>query len=155
MTGLDVNYKQVLTFLPDWARGIQVFGNISTQRAQGDQATNFSGFIPKTCNWGISLTRDRFDIRANWNYRGRARRGLVSGRGIEPDTYTWSAARLYLDITAEYRLNRKFSVFGSVRNLNNAPEDFEVAGPNTPAAARFRQREEFSALLTFGIKGTF
>lgn len=155
MTGLDVNYKQALTFLPDWARGIQVFGNISTQRAQGDQATNFSGFIPKTCNWGISLTRERFDIRANWNYRGRARRGLVSGRGIEPDTYTWSASRLYLDITAEYGLNSKFSVFGSVRNLNNAPEDFEIAGPNTPAAARFRQREEFSALLSFGIKGTF
>lgn len=155
MTGFDVNYKQALTFLPEWARGFQVFGNISTQRAQGDAATNFSGFIPKTCNWGISLTRDRFDIRANWNYRGRARRGIVTGRGIEANTYTWSASRLYVDVTSEYKLNKDFALFGSVRNLDNAPEDFEVSGPNTPALARFRQREEFNALITFGVKGTF
>ena len=29
MTGLDVSYKQALTFLPQWARGVSVFGNAS------------------------------------------------------------------------------------------------------------------------------
>lgn len=155
MTGYELNYKQALTFLPHWARGVQVFGNISAQRAQGEQATNFSGFIPKTCNWGIGLTRDSFNLQANWNYRGRARRGIVTGRGIEAGTYTWSASRLYLDVTGEYRLNRHFSVFASVRNATSAPEDFEISGPNTPGLASFRQREEFSSLWSFGLKGTF
>jgi hypothetical protein len=38
MTGIDLNYKQALTFLPPWARGVQVFANASTLRATGDAA---------------------------------------------------------------------------------------------------------------------
>ena len=35
MTGIDFNYKQPMTFLPAWARGVQVFANASAQRAIG------------------------------------------------------------------------------------------------------------------------
>ena len=50
MEGVDVNYRQELTFLPDFARGIQVFANAAALRATGDvtAAANFSGFIRRT-----------------------------------------------------------------------------------------------------------
>jgi hypothetical protein len=42
-----------------------------------------------------------------------------------------------------------------LRNVNDATEDIERAGPSTPAHAQFRQREDFGSLWTFGVKGTF
>ena len=156
MEGLEFDYKQALTFLPPWARGVQVFANASATRATGEGAANFAGYIPRVFNWGASLSRPSYSLRANWNYRGRQRRGLIAvGRSIEPNTYDWGSKRLYIDLSGEYVLGRGIAAFASIRNLNDATEDVERAGPNTPPHAQFRQREDFGALWTIGIKGTF
>ena len=155
--GTTVNYKQALTFLPAWARGVQVFGNLSVQRIIGDAAANFVGYVPKTANWGASITRERFVVHVNWNYRGRARRGLTAaGLSIEPNTYTWGASRLVTDVIAEYRFTKKFAVFANLRNLYHVPDEAEIVGPSTPAVARLRQHNaDFGSLWTIGIKGSF
>ena len=154
--GFDINYKQALTFLPHWARGVQVFANASSVRATGEGADNFAGFIPRTASWGVSFTREKYNVRMHWNYRGRQRRGLVAtGPSIEPGTYNWGNKRLYIDVLGEYNLSRRFALFANLRNLNDATEDFEIAGPSTPAHAQFRQRTDFAALWTFGLKGKF
>jgi hypothetical protein len=156
MTGLEFDYKQALTFLPPWARGVQVFANASALRATGEGASNFAGYVPRTASWGVSLTRPKYNVRMNWNYRGRQRRGIVAtGRSIEPGTYNWGNKRLYIDVLGEYNLSRRFALFANLRNLNDATEDFEIAGPSTPAHAQFRQRIDFAALWTFGLKGKF
>jgi hypothetical protein len=79
----------------------------------------------------------------------------VTGRSIEPGTFTYSAPRLYLDLNAEYQLRRYFGVFAGFRNVANVTEDTEVYGPSTPSYARFSQRNDYSASWTFGVKGTF
>ena len=156
MQGLDFNYKQALTFLPPWARGVQVFANVSIQRATGEAANaNFQGYVPQTYNGGLSFTRERFNLRANWNYRGRQRFAAVTGAGIEGGVYTWAAKRLYLDLSGEVRLTRHFSLVASLRNVNDATEDMKVFGPNTPDYATFRQREDFASLWTLGARATF
>jgi len=155
MEGVDVNYKQALTFLPRWARGVQVFANGSAQRATGAATSNFTGYIPRTGSWGVSLSREKYNVRLNWNYIGRQRRGLMTGRSIEPNTYTWGSKRSYIDLTGEYSIRKHFALFANLRNINDPTDDTEIAGPNTPAAAQFRQRAEFGSLWTFGLKGTF
>ncbi len=155
MTGLEFDYRQALTFLPSWARGVQVFANATALRATGEGADNFAGFIPRSFNWGASVTRESYNVRVHWNYRGRQRRGIVTGTGIEPNTYNWGSKRLYIDVLGEFNLSRRFALFANVRNIGDATEDFEVAGPSTPAFAQFRQRIDFAALWTFGIKGRF
>jgi len=70
-------------------------------------------------------------------------------------TYNWGDKRLYIDVLGEYNLSRRFALFANLRNVNDATEDFEIAGPSTPAHAQFRQRIDFAALWTFGIKGRF
>jgi TonB-dependent receptor len=156
MTGLEFDYRQALTFLPPWARGVQVFANASSVRATGEGADNFAGFIPFSASWGVSLTRAKYNVRVHWNYRGRQRRGLVAaGTSIEPGTYNWGSKRLYIDVLGEYNLSRRFALFANLRNLHDATEDFEIAGPSTPAHAQFRQRTDFAALWTFGLKGKF
>ncbi len=157
MEGVEFDYKQALTFLPPWARGVQVFANATATRATGEASSNFSGYTPRIYNWGVSLSRQKYNLRAGWNYKGRRRLGLIaaSPRSIEPGTYDWSSKRLYLDLSAEYHFFRRFAVFGSMRNVNDATEDVERTGPSTPAHAQFRQREDFGSLWTVGVKGTF
>ncbi len=155
MTGVDVNYRQALTFLPRWARGVQVFANGSAQRVTGDGSTNFTGYIPRTGSWGISLSRATYNVRLNWNYIGRQRRGAVTGRSIEPGTFTWGSKRSYIDLTGEYSLTRRLSLFANLRNINDPTDDVEIHGPTTPAEAHFRQRAEFGSLWTVGLKGSF
>ena len=147
--------RQALTFLPRWARGLQVFANGSVQRVTGVNAGQFAGFYPKSGNWGVSLTRETYNVRLNWNYLGRQRRGPVTGRSIEAGTFTWGSKRSYIDVTAERSLGRRFALFANLRNVNDPTDDVEIHGPSTPAAAQFRQRAEFGSLWTFGVKGSF
>jgi TonB-dependent receptor len=154
MKGFEIDYRQALTFLPHWARGMQFSANISSQRATGTDA--FQDMNPFTCNWGLSITRPKFNLRINENYRGIQRRAVVTGASIEPGTYNYRTKRLYVDVSGEYYLNRKFGLFMSMRNIGGATEDQKTYGPHTPLYARFRQRDDYGgSLWTAGIKGSF
>ncbi|MDO8539521.1 MAG: TonB-dependent receptor [Opitutaceae bacterium] len=155
MTGLEFAYKQALTFLPHWARGVQVFANATALRATGDETANFANFVPRSYSWGVSLSREKFNVRTNWNYRGKSRGGLVTGRGIEPGTFNWTSKLLFLDIQAEYFLRKNFAVFANLRNVGDATNDTQIYGPSTPEHAQFRQRTTYGSLWSFGVKGSF
>ncbi len=156
MQGLDFNYKQALTFLPSWARGVQVFANGSALRALGDATANFAGFAPRTANWGISLARERFNVKLNWNYRSRLRLAKVAdGRGIDPATYNWSSSRVYLNIAADFQIYRRWTLFANLRNFTGVLEDVEIANPSTPIHSQLRSRDDFGSLWSLGVKATF
>ena len=155
--GFEIDYKQSLTFLPKWASGVQVFANFSSQRAKGTD--NMQDMNPFVMNWGVSLNRPKWNLRINENYRGIQRRGIVAStatNGIEPGTYNYRPKRLYIDVTGEYYLRRSLGLFFAMRNIGGATEDTKIYGPNTPAYAKFRQRDDYGgSLWTAGIKGTF
>ncbi|MDO8544235.1 MAG: carboxypeptidase-like regulatory domain-containing protein [Opitutaceae bacterium] len=155
MTGLEFDYKQALTFLPHWARGVQVFANASALRAIGEASANFNGFVPRVYNWGASLTRERYNLRMSWNYRGRQRDGQITGRGIEPGTYEYTSKILNIEVQGEYYLRKKIAVFATIRNLNAASDDSKRYGPSTPLHARFRDRNDIGAMWSMGLKGSF
>ena len=156
MEGFDFNYKQALTFLPAWARGVQVFANGSTLRATGDASANFAGFAPRTANWGVSLTRPRYNVRFNWNYRSRLRQAKVAdGRSIDPDTYNWSSSRIYLNVDGEVRFHQHWSLFANLRNLTAVLEDVEIMNPSTPTHAQLRNRADLGSLWSIGVKTRF
>ena len=156
MTGVDVSYKQALTFLPHWARGIHVFANGALLRTVGDDSANMEGFVPRKASWGISLARERFSVRVNGSYQGRTRRGAVgAGDSIQPGTFDWLSKRGFVDIMGEYYFGKRYAFYFNLRNIRNTPEDRAVEGPSTPAHAQLRSREAAGSLWTFGIRGTF
>lgn len=88
--------------------------------------------------------------------RGAQRRALIAtGRGIEANTYNSGSKRLYPDLSADYVLNRRFTLFGCMRNIKNQTEDSKIYGPNTPDYAKLRQRVDYGSAWTFGLRGTF
>lgn len=153
MTGLEFNYRQALTFLPTWARGMQFFANATSQRAK--DTDELQDMTPFSGSWGLSLTRPKWNLRISENYRGQKRTSPVRGTNIDPGTYNYYKKRLFIDVSGEYYLRPAIGLFVSVRNMNNAPEDQKVYGPRTPDYARFRAREAYHPLWTAGIKGTF
>ena len=155
MTGVEFDYTQALTFLPPWARGVQVLAKASAQRATGAAAASFSGYVPRSGSWGVSLSRQKYNVKLNWNYRSPARLDPVTGRGIEAGTYEWRSKKMLRDIYADYALTRHLGLFASLRNVGSAPEDLKRFGPNTPSIARFRQRQDYGSAWTFGVRGTF
>jgi len=155
MTGLEFDYKQALTFLPRWARGLQVFANASALRATGDDTADFAGYVPRVFNWGVSLTRQKFNLRANWNYRGRNRQAPLTGRSIQPGTFTWGAKQLFLDLQGDYVWSKRLAFFANLRNVGDATNDSGIYGPLTPEHARFRQRTTYGSLWSLGVRGSF
>lgn len=155
MTGVDFSYKQALTFLPHWARGLNVFANAAAQRTLGDASANFNGYIPRKASWGFSLSREKFNFRMNWSYQSENRLDQVTGASIPAGTYNYQSSRVFLDILGEYSLTKRLGVYFTLRNVGDTPDQREIDGPGIPAAAQFRSRELAGSLWTFGLKGTF
>ena len=156
MSGVDFSYKQALTFLPSWARGVQVYANASALTAKGDESNSFQGYVPRTVAWGVSLSRPRYNLQVKWNYNSPRRLAPVAtGRGIEPGTYNWGSKRLLIDVIGEYYLSKRIALFANLNNISDAPSDNEIYGPSTPVAAQFRQRINYGSLWTIGVKGSF
>ena len=154
--GYDFSYKQALTFLPRWARGLQVFANFSVRQTNSPDLGSL-GFndIPRSGAFGISLTRPRFNVRVNSSYRAEQNKGFATGASIEPGTFNYTPARNTIDVLGEYTVWRRVAVFMNLRNVTDIPNEDAYSGPNTPAHAKLRMRERYGALWMFGVKGMF
>jgi hypothetical protein len=155
VTGTEFDYRQNLTFLPHWARGLTVFGNLTLQRLQGSQQASFEDFVRKTFNYGVTFSRDRFTVRLAVNDRGKIDRGRVTNAGAEPNTIIYLQSRAIADVSAEYRLTRRLGVFVTGRNVNSANEDTVRYGPSTPNDRIIAGRINYGATWYVGFKATY
>jgi len=155
VSGMEFDYRQNLAFLPSWARGFTVFANMTLQHLEGNQLATFSGFVGKTSNWGITYSRQRFTVRLAVNLRGLVKQGQITNAGVEPGTFAYLLPRNSADLSAEYRLTRKLSVYMSGRNVNEAVDDSVRYGPNTPRDRIIQNRVHYGPTWYAGVKGTF
>ncbi len=156
--GLDVSYRQALTFLPPWAQGLQVFANGSLERTnakRGFLGNSSFNEIPRNAAWGVSFTRPRYNVRLNWVWRTDQIRGEVTGQSIETGTYNTTPGFTKLDLLGEFTFWRSFAVFANLRNVGDVPDRGTTAGPSTPEHATLRYQERYGSLWTLGVKGTF
>src|SRR5688500_13720001 len=81
--GLELNYSQQFTFLPDWLSGFGVYGNYTRMETEGNYGAGnaiavapnpkgkVAGFNPETSNFGLSYIRNKITIRLQYNHRAR------------------------------------------------------------------------------------
>ena len=165
ITGMNFNYRQGLTFLPDWGKGLQVFANGTFQRVSGPASvqstfalggssqTNFTNFINNTFNVGVSLSRRHYTVKIQNSYRAKERGGL--NNGIAGD-YGYTPPQNNLSLYADWRPSPHVGVFFTVRNAANYGANTEryIVGV-TPDYARLYSQAYFKPLFIFGVKGQF
>ena len=155
VSGAEFDYRQNLTFLPSWARGFTVFANLTLQHLEGSEMANFSGFVSKTHNWGITYSRHRFTVRLAVNRRGLVKQGMVTTAGSEPGTFIYLLPRNSADFSAEYRFTRNLAAYVSGRNVNEAVDTTVRYGPSTARDRVITNRVHYGATWYVGLKATF
>lgn len=153
ISGVEAEARFVVPFLPSWAKGLQVFGNGTAQSLRGADVADFSEYMSRSANWGLSLTRPRYSVMLNWNYQGRIR-GLIL-TGVEPGSYRYTAPKTFADLNVEFRFSRLISLYAVVKNLTNTVSYGERYGPSAASYAKIFSASEYGRQMTVGLKGSF
>jgi iron complex outermembrane receptor protein len=157
--GLEFSYRQNLTFLPDWARGVQVFANYTRSRLGGENAADFTGFNPETLSWGVTLTRPRYAIKFTSTEQDETRRNALATSTLNPPgTYQWQGELKRYVLSAEFSVTRNVSLYGSLSDFNE-PDGLldvqKVYAEGTPPNLRNQRVATRGQALVLGIKGSF
>lgn len=157
--GVEFSYRQSFLFLPHWARGLQAFVSYTTLSLDGSATSDFTGFNPRTLSWGVNLTRPRYVVKFNMALQGETRRTPVNpSASIPQGTYLWQGEKRRSFLSAEYRISRKLSLFGSVNDFleggfNETQKRHTGAG--TPGYAQYQRIQEWGMTASLGLKGNF
>lgn len=158
LTGVEFGYHQSLTFLPQWARGFQVFVNATKLRVGGSATADFSSFNPSSLSGGVNYIRGRLFVRLTYSYQGETRRTAIAASvsgGIPPNTYNYQAKQSRLSINAQYNLEKRLSLYGSISDIGGFDELVTAFAPGTPEYAKGRRLKNLGYYTTIGIKGSF
>jgi outer membrane receptor protein involved in Fe transport len=156
ITGVEFSYRQSLTFLPDWARGFQVFVNATKLTLKGANTADFSGYTPKSAAAGLTFARGRIRLKGTVSYTGDINTGLVATSATIPvGTYNYQGKRTRLGLDATYDLTRRYTIYASVMDLNGFVQNLQRYAPNTPGYAKGMRRQELGFYTNIGVRATF
>jgi len=154
--GLELSYRQSLTFLPHWARGLQVFVNYTKLKLGGNNTSDFSGYNPETISGGVNFLRGRFGIKTTISMLDDVRTGAVAASAtVAPNTFNYQAARTRIGVNATYSLSRRYSLYASVVDWGGFVQDLQRYAPTTPEFARSTRWQELGYYINIGVRGTF
>lgn len=150
ISGVEFNYNQPLTFIPQWGKLFSLSANATRLHLEGNRSGDFTNFIPRTGNIGLTFNRQPFNVKINYNYRGR--QSLSSQAAISG--FQYYEQRKYIDVNFEYKISKRATFFLNGRNITNVPQDRINVGTNVPYSY-LNQVEEFGVQWGAGIKGRF
>ncbi|MSU50906.1 MAG: TonB-dependent receptor [Opitutus sp.] len=153
VTGFEANYSQPLGFLPYGGRYFNVFANYTKIQLEGSNETDFTGFIPESASLGVNYSRKPVVATIRWNYRGADRRGLA-GSAL-PGGFNYIKPFPSIDLSFEYQVSKRVSLFGSSRNVFGAPRLYERFTSETPTYSRIYRNSPVGVQNAIGVKGTF
>jgi TonB-dependent receptor len=153
--GMEANFRQSLAPLGGWGRMFSVFANGTRLRLLGSPTgrSSFSRFIPRSANWGVTITRKPITLMLKWNHRGEQRQAVSAAQG--PDAYLYQAKRTTTDINLTWQFHRHMSLFANGRNIFNVHYNLTRYGSETPGYAKVSSTNSYGAQWAFGVKGTF
>lgn len=157
VTGFEFSYKQALTFLPHWARGLDAFASYTKINRRGGVLSDFSNFTPKSGSAGVTFSRGRFLIRATVTYRAEQPQSALATSATVPEgTYQYLAAATRWNIYGEYSLKRWISVFYSINDVGGYENPQYRYGPNTRFAyTKLLRAIDEGSFTSIGVKGRF
>jgi outer membrane receptor protein involved in Fe transport len=156
LKGLELSYRQSLFFLPAWAKGFQVFGNVTTMSLSGPDRASLQSFAPRNVNWGVSYSRAKFNVNVNVALQKWVRQSQVAASATVSDgTYQYQRNSPRVDTSFEYNFTKRIGIYGGVRNLLAVPNARVRTNQSGPSYTLPNQYQYNFALVTLGIKGAF
>ena len=153
VSGVELNARQSLEALGRWGHYFDVFANATRLKLQGSQEASFSGFLPRSANWGFTFTKKPVVLTAKWNYRGQQRLTALPSYG--PGAFQYWRSRTQLDVNIDYQLSKRLALFAIARNVLNDRSVLLGYGPQTPEYAKQLSVREYGVQLSAGVKGSF
>jgi TonB-dependent receptor len=151
--GIEFSLQHSLQPLGKWGQAFQVFVNGSKLKVSGAQSAEFTGFVPKSANWGFTYNHKRLKLTTRWNYRAKRLSSVVAALG--PNGAQYFSASTTMDMNVDFRLTPRLALFANFQNLLGETERLERYGDETPQYARFTKDTNSGTFLTFGVKGSF
>jgi len=155
--GIELAHQQRLRFLPAPFNNVSVLTNLtlSDSKATYGQGvtTDFIGQSKLLGNVALTYEDRRFLVRLAVNFRNER---LREDEDVSlNNTLIWIDESMQLDLTAAYKFNRNWELFGEVVNLTNEPfRVFSRGGPqNQPKL--FQQIEEYDYSIYAGARWKF
>jgi len=153
VSGWEFDYRQQLTFFPDWLQGWAVSGNFTLLKTEGDfggttvrSDKEVAGFIPRTGNASLNYSRGRFKFNVLLNYTG----DYLATFSATPQRNIYRFERTIVNTGLSYQWKPSLSFFLDVSNITNEPQKTYIGFKDRP------QRTIYTGqAVTFGINGRF
>ena len=153
VNGWEFDYRQQLTFLPDWLQGFAVSANYTFLSTEGDfgggtvrSDKEVAGFIPRTGNAGLTYGRGKYRFSAQLNYTGN----YLATFSATPQRNIYRAERTIVNFGLGYQWKPAVSFFLDLANAFNEPQQAYIGYEN-------RQQRVINTgqAVTFGVNGRF
>ncbi len=138
-----------------FARSIRVFANATLVRNASPAEADFRGFTPKLINWGVNYNRRPLSLFAKWTLVGKKKVGTIAAGNIGAAGWNYQAERLRLDLSGDYRLNARYGVYFTARNIFNDRDQNYAYAIGSPRYVKFASEGEYGVNFQVGIKGNF
>ncbi len=139
----------------NFAKSIRVFANATLVRVRTPAEADFRGFTPKLINWGINYNRRPLSLFAKWTLVGKKRRANVAAANLGAPGWNYQAERLRLDLSGDYRLNARYGLYFTARNVFNDRDQNEAYAIGSPRYVKFASEGEYGVNFQVGVKGNF
>lgn len=147
--GYEVAWQQQLTFLPGFLNGFGIYGNFTQIQSKfkvpglvSERTVRLPAMRPKVGNFSLSYEKYGFSGRLSLNFYDK----FIDELAEEQKDDLMEKGRAQLDFSASQKLNKKFTIFMGISNINNAQTILEF-GDGRPTDHKF-----FSAWGNIGIK---
>ncbi len=153
VSGWEFDYRQQLTFLPDWLQGFAVSANYTLLETEGDfgggtvrSDKEVAGFIPRTGNAGINYSRGKYRFSAQLNYTGN----YLNTFSATPQRNIYRHERTIVNFGVGYQWKPAISFFLDLTNAFNEPQKTYIGYEN-----RMQRVIHTGQAVVFGINGRF
>jgi TonB-dependent receptor len=148
--GMEGNYQQKFTFLPEPFDGLGVLANMTIVQSSVELRPGDFRQLPATSrltyNAALSYDKGPVSLRFSVEYVGKS----LFAVGGSDSTDIVQLSRLLMDVSAGYQLTDNFQLYFQGKNLTNQPLEYSEGNPGRPI-----QREFYDITLETGVRFKF
>ena len=150
--GIELNYEQRFTELPDALAGLGVGINWTYVDSKFEIRPGEFSLLPSTskntANASISYEKYGLTARVGYYYTSRNLWAISGDTTVSPDVF--SEARSYVDFGSSYAFDKHLSIYLNAKNLTNTPLKFSEGPSDRPI-----QREFYGRTYQAGVRFDF